>query len=156
MLIQGPLVLDWRNRKRGFMPRIENGCIQATQPPHLDRLDTWLRARVQVPGRPDWFFVKLHTHGAPEKNQQVLLGEPMVRFHQDLALRAAEDPNFHFHYVTAREMYNLVRAAEAGWKGPIMPARDWALKWIGQPNEREGMLTEINTYRTVAKELHPA
>ena len=127
MLIQGPLLLNWRRRKWGLLPRIENGCIQANQPPSIERLDLWLKARVQVPNRPDWFFVKLHTHGAPEPNQRVLLGEPMVRFHRALARCAEEDERFHFHYVTAREMYNLVRAAEAGWEGPIAPARDFLL-----------------------------
>ena len=42
-----------------------------------------------------------------------------------LARRAKEDPNFQFHYVTAREMYNLVRAAEAGWQGSVALARDY-------------------------------
>ena len=87
----------------------------------------WLKARVQVPTRPDWFFIKLHTHGANETNMPVLLGEPMVRFHKALARRAAEDRSFHFHYVTAREMYNLARAAEAGWRGTVKGARDYEL-----------------------------
>jgi hypothetical protein len=129
MLIQGPLLLDWRERKWGLVPRIENGCLQEGQPPSLARLELWLRARVQVPRRPDWFFVKLHTHGAGEANQRVLLGEPMARFHQALARRAEEDPNFHYHYVTAREMYNLARAAEAGWTGSVAAARDFQLVW---------------------------
>ena len=129
MLIQGPLVLDWTRRRLGIVPRVENGCIQANQPASIDRLAAWLRACVQVPGRPDWFFVKLHTHGAPEANQRVLLGEPMVRFHRDLARRAADDPHFHVHYVTAREMYNLARAAEAGWRGSVDEARDFELIW---------------------------
>ena len=129
MLIQGPLVLDWRRRKWGLIPRVENACLQANQPPTIERLDLWLKARVQVPSRPDWFFVKLHTHGAPEANQQVLLGEPMVQFHRALAQHAAEDPNFHFHYVTAREMYNLARAAEMSWQGSIVEARDFQLIW---------------------------
>jgi len=51
----------------------------------------------------------------------------MVRFHQGLAARAEADPQFHFHYVTAREMYNLARAAEAGWKGSVEAARDFEL-----------------------------
>ena len=51
---------------------------------------------VQVPSRPDWYFVKLHTHGAPEGNQRVLLGEPMMEFHRALASEAAEDPSFPF------------------------------------------------------------
>ena len=129
MLIQGPLALDWRQRRWGLVPRIENGCLQASQPPHIGRLEPWLKARVQVPSRPDWFFVKLHAHGAPESSQGVLLGEPMERFHQDLADRARRDPNFHYHYVTAREMYNLVKAAEEGWSGAVAEALDYHLVW---------------------------
>lgn len=131
MLIQGPLLLNWGQRKWGLLPKVENGCLQASQPPSIDRLDLWLRAGVQVPSRPDWFFVKLHTHGAPEANRQMLLGEPMVQFHRALAQRAACDRNFHFHHVTAREMYNLVKAAEAGWKGPVDAMRDDPLVWNG-------------------------
>jgi hypothetical protein len=139
LIIQGPLVLDWRRRKWGILPRIENGCLQARQPPNAGRLDLWLRARVQVPVRPDWFFVKLHSHGAVERNQQVVLAEPMVRFHHTLAERARADADFHFHYVTAREMYNLVRAAEAGWEGGVDAARDFeVLPPIGpQPGSPE-------------------
>lgn len=131
MLIQGPLMLDWQRRKFGVLPRIENACIQYNQHPSMARLDQWLAARVQVPTRPDWFFVKLHTHGAPEANQDVLLGEPMTRFHRDLAHRARENPNFRYHYVTAREMYNLVKAAEAGWTADVNGARDHELICTG-------------------------
>ena len=127
MMIQGPLVLNWRRRKWGILPRIENSCLQGNQPPSPDRLEAWLTARVQIRSRPDWYFVKLHTHGATEENQRVLLGEPMREFHRALARKASEDPGFHFHYVTAREMYNLVRAAEAGWQGTVAEARDFAL-----------------------------
>src|SRR4029077_1845749 len=105
----------------------ENGCIQGNQPPTLERLEFWLKARVQAPWRPDWFFVKLHTHGAKEANQRVLLGEAMLRFHRGLARRAAEKPNFRYHYVTAREMYNLAKAAEAGWQGSVNDARDFRM-----------------------------
>ena len=84
MLIQGPLCLDWSSRKFGLVPRVENACLQGNQPPRERRVANWLRARVQVPTRSDWFFVKLHTHGANEGNMPVLLGEPMVRFHRYL------------------------------------------------------------------------
>jgi hypothetical protein len=129
LLIQGPLLIDWQRRKRGLIPHIENACLQGNQPPSAHRLDLWLKARIQVPTRPDWFFVKLHTHGAPERNQSVLLGPAMVEFHQVLARRAQQDSNFHFHYVTAREMYNLVRAAENHWQGSVLAARDFELFW---------------------------
>ncbi len=131
LMIQGPLVFDWSRRKWGLVPRVENGCLQGNQVPSARRLDLWLKARVQVPTRPDWFFVKLHTHGANEANMPVLLGEPMVRFHEALAERARRDSNFHFHYVTARELANLAKAAEAGWTGSVESARDFEWQWQG-------------------------
>jgi hypothetical protein len=129
LLIQGPLILNWASRKGGVIPRVENGNLQKGQVPTIARLNLWLKARVQVPSRPDWFFVKLYTHGATEPNQSVVLDEPAVRFHEALARRAKEDPRFHLHYVTAREMYNLARAAEAGWQGSVADARDYELTW---------------------------
>jgi hypothetical protein len=131
MLIQGPLVLDWSRRRFGVLPRLENDCIQENQPPHIGRMALWLKAKVQIPPRPDWFFVKLHTHGCHDDNREVLLGVPMVRFHQDLADRARRDPEFHYHYVTAREMYNLVKAAEDHWQGTVAEALDYHLVWDG-------------------------
>lgn len=131
LMFQGPLLLDWRRRKFGVLPRVENGCIQANQSPSMARLDHWIRAGVRVRTRADWYFVKLHTHGATEANQRVLLGDSMVRFHEDLARRARQDRRFHFHYVTAREMYNLARAAAEGYAGQCDAARDFEL--IGEP-----------------------
>jgi hypothetical protein len=131
MMIQGPLVLNWSSRKWGIIPRVENSCIQGNQVPSIARLKNWLRAKVQVPTRPDWYFVKLHTHGANEGNMDALLGEPAVKFHRDLAQLAAENPRFHYHYVTAREMFNLARAAEDGWTGTVAYARDYELGWNG-------------------------
>jgi len=125
MLIQGPLLLTWS--KGRLVPAIENGCLQRSQPPTMARLDRWIKANVHVASRPDWVFVKLHTHGATEANQQVVLGEAMVEFHRSLARRAAADERFCFHYVTAREMYNLAKAAEAGWEGPVDSARDFLI-----------------------------
>jgi hypothetical protein len=131
LLIQGPLLLDWGRRKLGLLPKLENACLQASQPPSIRRLDLWLRARVQVPSRPDWFFVKLHAHGANERHHEALLGEAMVQFHADLARRARNNPRFRYHYVTARETYNLVKAAEAGWRGSVADALDFELVWQG-------------------------
>ncbi len=127
LMVQGPLLLDWQRRKWGVIPRVENACLQTTQPPSIERLQHWLRARVQVPARPDWFFVKLHAHGAPEHDHPTLLGAPMVRFHEDLAQLAQANPKFHFHYVTARELVNLIKAAQAGYKGLVAGALDWEL-----------------------------
>ena len=116
------------NRKYGLLPRLENACLQGSQPPTADRIDMWLRARVQVPTRPDWYFVKLHTHGAAEDQHEALLGEPMVRFHE-AATRLAHTCTrenaryFHFHYVHGpQEMYNTGHATRAGWHGAVADA----------------------------------
>ena len=120
LLVQGPLALDWRRPKWRFLPRLENGTLQGNQPPTLDRLPLWLAAGVSVVGRPDWRFVKLHTHGALEKNAEVLLGEPTRCFHESLAVYARQTPGFEYYYVTAREAAALVHQAEAGFEQP-----DW-------------------------------
>ncbi|GAC1474675.1 MAG: hypothetical protein NVSMB9_25490 [Isosphaeraceae bacterium] len=129
LMIQGPLLVHARRVREAMIPRpgVENGCLQASQPATIERLNLWLRARVRVPTRPDWYFVKLHAHGATERDRDVLLGAPMLLFHEALARRATLDPRFHVHYVTAREMYNLVRAAETGWRGSVAEARDFEL-----------------------------
>ncbi|HEX7448339.1 MAG TPA: hypothetical protein VF306_12380, partial [Pirellulales bacterium] len=118
LLIQGPLALDWRSRKFGLLPRLENGDLHGGRPPTADRLRLWLRAGVTVAGRPDWRFVKLHTHGAHEPNAAILLGEPMRRFHESLAEMARNEPTFNYYYVSAREMADLVHQAEAGMSEP--------------------------------------
>src|SRR5439155_13649597 len=112
LMIQGPLALDWRWRKWGLIPRIENGDLTQRRPPTIERLRNWIAAGVGVAGRDDWRFVKLHTHGVHEPNTAMLLGEPMRVFHAALAQLAAENDWFHYYYVTAREMAALVHSLE--------------------------------------------
>jgi len=85
----------------------------------------WLDAGIKVTGGPNWFFVKLHTHGVNEPNQDVLLGEPMVRFHELLRERADRDSSFRFHYVTAREMANIALAVAEGSSVSVQAARSF-------------------------------
>lgn len=122
LMIQGPLELDWSRRKFGVMPRIENADIHAGFAPSWRRMQMWLRSGVQVLGQPNWLFVKLHTHGCKNGNIDTLLGEPTVRFHEELARTAAEHPNFRLHYVTAWEMSQLVHAAERreSWQSVLL------------------------------------
>jgi hypothetical protein len=68
LMIQGPLLLDWRQRKLGLLPGIENADIHAGRPATWERLQLWLQARIHVTGRPDVVFVKLHTHGCKDGN----------------------------------------------------------------------------------------
>jgi len=126
LLIQGPLGLNWGWRKFGIIPRIENADLTGANPPTLSRLLLWLNLHVHVEGRPDWVFIKLHTHGAPSPNREMLLGEPMHRFHNQLAeFIAGSRGRYALHYATAREMANIVHAAEAGKTGNPGDYRDF-------------------------------
>lgn len=122
LMVQGPLMLDWGSRKWGLLPRLENGDLHVRRPPTPSRLKCWLGAGVGVVGRPDWIFVKLHTHGAQEANAAMLLGEPMRRFHESLAQWSAGDSRIRYYYVTARELAELVHQAEAGATEPVLGA----------------------------------
>ncbi|QDU38391.1 hypothetical protein Mal4_27180 [Maioricimonas rarisocia] len=114
LMIQGPLELDWTNRKLGLLPRIENGDLHATAPPTHRRMQMWLRAGVHVAGRPEWRFVKLHTHGCKDGNLKMLLGPSMQKFHEELAAEANHNKRFRYHYVSAWEMAQIVHRAERG------------------------------------------
>lgn len=112
LMVQGPLGLNWRRRKLGLFPRLENADLTAANPPTAERLRLWSALAPRVATRPDWTFVKLHTHGALPKNTRMFLSEDMENFHT--ALQQSGTP---YYYVTARQMVNLIHAAEAGCTG---------------------------------------
>ena len=112
LMIQGPLAFDWKNRKWGVLPRLENGDLTGRRPASLQRLKMWIDAGVCVSGREDWRFVKLHTHGAQEPNMEMFLGGAMRRFHEELQQFTRLNSRLKYYYVTAREMANLVHEAE--------------------------------------------
>ena len=129
-MVQGPLVLRWRQRTRGIFPRVDNGTIDAGRLNHptLERFRGWVDARITVAGRPEWVFVKVHTHGAKDANADVLLGEPMHAFHEAIGRHFNDGVRYRLHYVTAREMYNVMKAAEAGESGNAGRFRDYLIK----------------------------
>ena len=114
LIVQGPLTLNWRRRKYGILPRIENGELSGENPPTPLRADLWVREGIGVRGKPDWVFVKVFSHGAKPTNTDMLLGRPMEELFSYLESAYNDGRNFRLHYVTARELVNLVRAAERG------------------------------------------
>lgn len=136
MLIQGPLGLNWRKRKFGVIPSIENADVRGGQPPSPGRVDDWVSTGVHVEGRPEWVFVKIHTHGTQEADMDTLLGAPTDAMHDYLERVYNDGKNFVLHYVSAREAYNIAKAAEAGMTGNPHDYRDYQLpapksSWAG-------------------------
>jgi hypothetical protein len=130
LLIQGPLGLNWEKRKFGFLPRLENADLTGANPPRLDRLRVWLKQGIHVAGRPEWLFIKLHSHGAVPRNSSMLLGDPMARFHQALLASHNDGAHYRVHYVTAREMVNILHAAEDGMTGNPGQYRDYRYRLV--------------------------
>lgn len=136
MIVQGALGLDWRNRKFGLIPRIETSDIRRSAPPIAARVDAWVRAAVHVEGRRNWVFVKIHTHGTQDSDMDTLLGPAMDAMHDHLEHRYNDGQRHVLHYVTARELYNIAKAAEAGHDGDPAQYRDFELpapmaSWAG-------------------------
>jgi hypothetical protein len=127
LLVQGPLSATWRHARWGVIPHLENGSLHAGHPPTPGRFADWLSCGICVAGRPEWVFVKAYTHGAPEANAEMLLGPQMAAFHRDLLAAFNDGRRFRLHYVTAREMVNILHAAEDGRTGNPGRYRDYGL-----------------------------
>jgi hypothetical protein len=125
LMITGPLALSLA-RGAGGRPRlrIESSALSHDDPPTPERLKSWVDQGIHVAGRPEWVFVKVHTHGAPEHNAQVLLGQETRALHEALARRYNDGERWRLHYVTAREMYNIAMAAMEGRAGDPGQYRD--------------------------------
>jgi hypothetical protein len=125
MIIQGPLCLQ---RRRGrWLPRPEDGDVTGGHPATPERVDAWARTALHVQGRPEWVFVKVHTHGASDRNLAGLLGGGFDALFTDLEQRYNDGQRWRLHYVTAREMYNIIKAAEAGRTGNPSDHRDFSI-----------------------------
>jgi hypothetical protein len=114
LMIQGPLAWNWMRRKWLVIPRLENGDLHGQNVPTWSRFCLWQRVGVTVLGRPDWVFIKQHTHGTNECNSELFLAGTWRNFHQQLALRCQSDPQLRYYYVTAHELAGLVHQAEQG------------------------------------------
>lgn len=130
MIITGPLALNWHLRKYGILPRIENSDISGSRLPSPQRLDLWVKQNIHVIGRPDWVFVKVHTHGMVPENGRVLFGDVMRKTYEYMQEIYNDGKEWLLHYVTAREMYNILSAAEEGEVGKPGQYRDYK---VGRP-----------------------
>lgn len=127
LIIQGPLALNWKRRKWGILPKIENSDVRRGYEATADRVDLWIQQHIHVQGRPEWIFIKAHTHGTQDGDLDTLLGDPADSMHSYLESTYNDGQRFKLHYVTSREAYNIVRAAEAGMTGNPNDYRDFLI-----------------------------
>lgn len=115
--MQGPLTLNWRARKFGLIPRIENGEISSEAPPTRERVRLWVDCGVTVRGAEEHVFVKVHTHGADERTTEMLLGGGFDALWGSLGTLYRDRPGYALHYVSAWEMYGKIEALCRGSAG---------------------------------------
>lgn len=125
LMIEGPLALARREGRLSV--RLEYGALQAVDPPTPSRVRTWVAQNIHIQGRPEWVFVKVYAHGAPEAQAEALLGEGGHALHRELTTRYNDRREWSLHYVTAREMYNIAIAALDGKSGDPGEYRDYRL-----------------------------
>ncbi len=125
--VQGPLMLDFDLLARNRIGRIENAALTGANPPSLRRLQLWKKAAISVEGRPDWLFIKLHCHSMDATQRESVMGAHMQKFLNDL-IRGAEARHEVIHFVTAREMVNIILATCDGREGNPGEYRDYRLK----------------------------
>jgi hypothetical protein len=124
LMLQGPLAISSSATRR---LRIENGAFTGSNVPTLERFQFWKRAMISVQGRPDWIFVKVHCHGMDPTQEDAVLGPSFRNFLQSL-VEGAEERNEILHFVTAREMVNVILAACDGKEGDPGEYRDYRFR----------------------------
>jgi hypothetical protein len=134
LIMQGPLMIDWERRKRGwFFPGVEGGELSGINPPTLRRLRLWKQAAITVKGRPDWIFIKLHCHGMQSRDESAMLGTSIQHFLRELVEGPGNKTEYRVHFVTMREMVNIAMAACEGREGNPGEYRDYLFRLVHAP-----------------------
>lgn len=126
MIVQGMIEVYLNNLRNGTSV-VEKSNLDHNDVPSSQRIAQWVHCNVHVAGRPNWVFVKVHTHGCREENFDVCFGEHAEMMHSYLEKHFNDGERFKLHYVSPREAYNIVKAAEAGKNGDPNQYRNFVL-----------------------------
>jgi len=144
LIVQGPLMPSFSG---GSRLRIENGSFTGATPPTLGRLQLWKQAIISVEGKPDWLFLKLHCHSMDPTQEEAVLGASFRNFLQSM-VEGADQRGEILHFVSAREMVNVILAACDGREGNPGAYRDYRFKpWRNSASS----VTAGSTSQTVGK-----
>jgi hypothetical protein len=129
LLIQGVIGLRWKSRIHLFKPSIEQSNISRTDFPFPARIDYWVKKGIHVEGKSNWIFIKIHGHGAiaSREDREMLLSKEADDMFTYLESKYNDNDTYFLHYVSAREMYNIIKAAEDGRNGNPCEYRDYVV-----------------------------
>ena len=112
LMITGPLGVRF-DRGR---PRVESGELAGYDMPTPARVSRWFDL---APTIGDDLFLKLYTHGAPERNLEPLLRDGLANLYLWIA-EEAERRGIEVHWATAWQMYQAADAVIHG-RDPVAP-----------------------------------
>lgn len=126
MIFQGPLHINWRDWRFRWHPTFEDGDVHrgATHGDSV-RVDSWISRGIHIKNKPEWVFAKTFCHGA--QDYESVLGPSSEEMYKYLEENYNDGSRYRLHYVTAREAYNIVRAAEDGKSGNPGQYRDYEI-----------------------------
>jgi len=117
MIFEGPIGINFK------IMELEYSEIEYFSKFSEDRIHLWLDSNIHVKGRPEWLFVKIYSHGIQSKE--------VIENHLDEFLSKLEkicyNKEIKLHYMSAREAYNVVKAAEDGQTGNPENFRDYSI-----------------------------
>lgn len=115
LMVQGPLTLDWGNRKFGLLPKIESAEVSLDAPPRPERVRLWLDCGICLPGAENHLFIKVHTHGAQKSAMRMLFDQGgFARLWNALEQEVKNRQGYQLHYVTAWQLVSKIHQLMRG------------------------------------------
>jgi hypothetical protein len=114
LMIQGPLTLNWKHRKFGVFPKIENGELSYSAPPDAYRVELWKNCHICITGADEHIFIKTYTHGAMEPTMNMFFSGGLDLLWRELERQYRDREGYALHYVTAWEMYKKIQEIAKG------------------------------------------
>ncbi len=114
LMVQGPLRLNFKIKKYGLIPRIENGSLLGNYLPSQERVKLWIDTGIHIQGAPEHVFVKLYTHGAQESVMRMMFDNGGLKTLFEAIRSYGDEEKVSIHFVSAREMINRIEAILEG------------------------------------------
>ena len=127
MIVQGILGLRYDKYKK-IKFAIDYSDLDCDDPPTPGRVDFWMRNSIAVKGRPNWRFIKLHTHAGREIRFDANFGKTADQAFGYLEQKYNDGEKYMLHYVTSRQMYNYIKAIESDGSISMKNAADFIIQ----------------------------